>query len=269
MGEWSLIIFTIAIQTAVGLFLWTAIVNLKVDRDNRKTISLTALILTIIAMVASLTHLGLPLRALNSLSNLGGSWLSKEIFLTGAFFGIALITYLLEIYKPDLAKAFYWIGAIGGLIAIYSMAMIYVNSIIPAWENWYTIADFILTGLILGGGLYLVLAGSAKSQIKGVATGILALVLIQATLTPSYMAYLGVSGEAANASLRLMLGELQLVFYLKWLLISIGTILVILGQGKKSEVSYMSFALASLALGLIAGRFVFYAIGIPMGLGLI
>jgi len=148
------------------------------------------------------------------------------------------------------------------------MSMIYVNSIIPAWTNWYTVADFILTSMILGGGLFLVIASLAKSQAKSVAIGILGLILLQAAITPSYVAFLGVNSEATTASLRLMLGDLQLVFYLKWIFISIGAVLFIIGQGRKSELSFLSLALTSLAIGLIIGRFVFYAIGVPLSLGL-
>ncbi len=268
MGEWSLIIFTIALQAAVGLFLWTAITSLKYERTFGKTVSLTAFVLTAVAVLGSLTHLGIPLRALNSLLNLGSSWLSKEILLTAAFFGVALITLLLEIYNPKMAKPFYWVGAVVGLIGIFSMSMIYVSSIIPAWTNWYTVADFILTSIILGGGLFLVIASLAKSQVKGAAIGILSLILLQAVITPSYIAFLGVNSEATNASLRLMLGDLQLIFYLKWIFISLGAVLFIFGQGRKDELNYLSFALTSLAIGLIIGRFVFYAIGIPLSLGL-
>lgn len=274
MGELSLVIFSVALQMAVGLFFWTAVSKSRQKEFNLKTPALVALVLTAVAMLASLGHLGTPLRAFNALINLGSSWLSREIILAGAFFVVTAAALHFEHRGAEegTKKACYWLGTVIGFCAVISMAMVYIRTVIPAWGTWYTMADFLLTGLILGGSLLLVLAKAdqeAMAQVTGIPYGIMAFVLLYAALTIPYMAGLSAGGEAAAASANLMVGQYQLLLVVKWLFVFAGAMLGLYAKKEQGKASgYLSWALAALAVGFIAGRYLFYATGIGVSIGL-
>lgn len=274
MGELSLVIFSVAMQMAVGLFFWMAVTKSRQKEFNLKTPALAALILTAVAMLASLGHLGTPLRAFNALMNLGSSWLSREIILVGAFLIVAAAALHFEHRGAEegTKKACYWLGTVVGFCGIISMAMVYMRTVIPAWGTWYTMADFLLTSLILGGSLLLVLAKADENtmaKVTGIPYGIMALVLLYAALSIPYMAGLSAGGGAAAASANLMVGKYQLLLIAKWLLVFVGAMLGLYAQREQDKASsYLSWALAALAVGVIAGRYLFYATGIGITIGL-
>lgn len=274
MGELSLVIFSVALQMAVGLFFWMAVTMSRQKEFNLKTPALVALILTAVAMLASLGHLGTPLRAFNALMNLGSSWLSREIILAGAFLVVTAAAFHFEHRGAEegTKKACYWLGTAVGFCAIASMAMVYMRTVIPAWGTWYTMADFLLTGLILGGSLLLVLAEAnqeAMAKVTGIPYGIMVFVLLYAALSIPYMAGLSAGGGAATASAGLMVGKYQALLIVKWLLVFVGAMLGVYAKKEQDKASgYLSWALAALAVGFTAGRFLFYATGIGISIGL-
>lgn len=270
MGEWALVIFSVCLQAAVGLFLWSVIVKTRKPDFGSPAPALWATVLTGVAMLASLGHLGVPLKAINSISQIGSSWLSREIILAGTFFVIALVSYILEKTNPTMTKGFYWLGSLVGLVGIFSMSKIYMNTIIPAWETWYTMVDFFATTLILGGILFLVLAKAEKDLVSGVSIALLTFTLIYAALTPVYLASLGAGGTAAAASASLMAGELQILLLVKWFLILGGVLLAIIPLKKEDKLQgYITASFIILSVGMLVGRYLFYAAGVAKSIGLV
>lgn len=274
MGEWVLVIFTVALQAAVGLLFWTAVTKARQKEFELKSPVVVAVVLTAVAMVASLGHLGTPLRAFNALFNFGSSWLSREIVLTAAFLAVSAGAWYLERRGADegTKKASYWLAAVVGVCAIISMAMVYIRTVIPAWGTWYTMVDFFLTSFILGGSLLLVLARANKetlTAVAGITDGIMALVLLYAALTIPYLAGLSSGNGAAAASAALLAGRFRVLLVLKWLLVFAGAMLGLVAKRDQEKApGYLSWALVVLAVGFVAGRYLFYATGVATGIGL-
>lgn len=161
MKERSLVAFTLLSQSAVGVFLvlallyWRAVLEIGFnDADQLTSAGLIlsgALILA--SLVSSITHLGSPLIAWRALSNLGASWLSREVLfaLLFSFFG-GLFTVLQ--YRggiPWEVRSFLAILAgVVGLALVYSMGRLYQLRSVPAWNTWLTQASFFTSTFLLG-----------------------------------------------------------------------------------------------------------------------
>ena len=101
-SEWPLVLFTLSIQMGVGLFctgealdwLYSHRYGFTVFRPIRIRFRTAAAALTGAGLITSFFHLGSPLGAALSLSNLKTSWLSREILLI-LFFAAAVLFLLL------------------------------------------------------------------------------------------------------------------------------------------------------------------------------
>ncbi|WP_282437946.1 dimethyl sulfoxide reductase anchor subunit family protein [Desulfosporosinus shakirovi] len=99
--EWPLMMFTLLAQLGVGTFIFLTIVRTVLEsKENHKTAAqlkntgfLAIGVIMAIALVLSLFHLGTPSGAYRSLSNIGSSWLSREILFVGIFFVLVLGNY--------------------------------------------------------------------------------------------------------------------------------------------------------------------------------
>jgi len=105
------------------------------------------------ALIISLLHLGTPLNALHTLSNLDDSWLSREILAALIFMGLWGSGFWLG-RRPGAApwkvRALAWATALTGMVLIWTMARIYMVPARPLWNHWLTAAGFLLTALLLG-----------------------------------------------------------------------------------------------------------------------
>lgn len=80
-AEWPLIAFTVLSQLAAGLAVFLALPG----RPASRTGWLSVFVVGAAGLLASLFHLGQPLRAASALNGLGTSWLSAEGLLFGVF----------------------------------------------------------------------------------------------------------------------------------------------------------------------------------------
>ncbi len=155
--EWSLIVNSLMLQLAAGMFTFLAVYRLILTgtAGSEEAITLTApgftltgpVILT--GMIASLFHLGSPARAYRSVFNIGTSWLSREIFFTGVFFALWLFTYFMEMRGNEIPFLM-WLTAVIGLLGVLSMAYIYYSTGKPGWFSSNTFTGFFGTTLIFG-----------------------------------------------------------------------------------------------------------------------
>jgi anaerobic dimethyl sulfoxide reductase subunit C (anchor subunit) len=160
LKEWPLVAFTIAGQTAVGVFVVFHLPFLVRGRLPGSGWRLTWIVtlaivvsLTAAAAFASLFHLRHPLRARYALSNLRSSWLSREILFELAFGGLVVLEGWLAYVRPA-SRGLLWpvIAAAGsaGLLFIASMAKLYMLPALPVWNGGYTPLSFFLTTFVLG-----------------------------------------------------------------------------------------------------------------------
>jgi anaerobic dimethyl sulfoxide reductase subunit C len=148
--EWPLVVFTLAIQLAVGCYL--ALMLVGGDRTWNRAPLLAVGALTILGLAASALHLGTPGNAVWTLANMGESWLSREILAGVAFLGLWAVRF--QVHRR--ARPARWhtalaaMLAVAGLAVIWAMARVYMLPARPAWDSWLTPASFFLTTLLLG-----------------------------------------------------------------------------------------------------------------------
>ena len=167
-NQWPLVVFTVLVQLAVGLFLVSGVVHyFLLSRFDANTFFIKSAVFGVIAilvvsMMISLFHLGSPKNAVRSILNLGSSWLSAEIALVLFFLIVATAYFLmlwLEMSVPG--QIGFWCGSGTGLVLVYCMTRVYRLPTVPVWDSSATLVSFYRTSLLLGsvttGGLLLVI----------------------------------------------------------------------------------------------------------------
>jgi len=161
MREWALVAFTILAQMAVGSFLVLGVVHFLAQRKAGEAeadrLSDRALLaigpVLVLGMIASLLHLGTPLSAYRAVTNVGTSWLSREI-LFGVLFAAAGFLFAIMQWRklgtPGLRTAIAAVAAIIGVALVYSMARVYMIDTQPSWNTNATPLSFFTTTLLLG-----------------------------------------------------------------------------------------------------------------------
>ncbi|MDD0823518.1 dimethyl sulfoxide reductase anchor subunit [Mannheimia sp. AT1] len=165
LHELPLIIFTVLAQSVVGCWLFFSFVLCRYSHSEQSRSYLhkamfIPLALLAIGFVASVMHLGSPLRAFNSLNRVGESMLSNEIASGAAFFALAGLYWLLAILgkmPAGFAKIWLILTACIGLVFMYMMNNLYHISTVPTWNTVFTSWQFYLTVVIGGSALAYVL----------------------------------------------------------------------------------------------------------------
>lgn len=301
--EWALIIFTILTEMSVGSFLVLGVVHFFVERkaglkeaDRMSDRVLIAIVVTLgLGMLASLFHLGNPLNAYKAVTNVGQSWLSREILSGVIFTVLALVFVALQWFKIGSARlrdVIALVAAVVGVVFIYFQSRIYMLATQPSWNTPLTTITFYASTLLLG-----VLAiGAAlvancavvqrknpdcaetqsemlRGAIRWIAIASIILVGIEIIVTPIYLAYLGTGSAATQATLAKMAGEYNLAFIFRMVLGFLGAVVLAAflyqntsGSGKKflGSLAYGAFVLVLIAE--VLARFVFYATHVGIGI---
>jgi anaerobic dimethyl sulfoxide reductase subunit C (anchor subunit) len=279
MGELALLIFSFCLQAAIGIMLFTALTKQLYPGKQFKAAAIIAAGLSVVGIIASLAHLGRPLSALNSLGNLGSSWLSREVLFAGLFMGITVIYAYIQYFKIEMERLnqiLRWAASAVGLLTIFFMGKLYTMASVPVWHGLNTFVDFYATSVAVGALLFMVLSlkelGDVDQRIYGF--GVLLAVILQAASAVPYAAGLGLSGMAAQTSAEI-LSSLSLALGLKWLLILGGAGLLLWpslqkGIGAKSPNAASGWIYAAgiaLVCGQLIGRYIFYAAMIVINIG--
>lgn len=278
MGETALLIFSFCMQAAIGMMLFITLSNLLYKGKAFKGAAATAAGLSITGVLASLAHLGQPLHAMNSLLNLGSSWLSREVLFSGLFMGIAVLYALVQWFKADassLSAGLRYLGSGVGLVAVFSMGKLYTTASVPVWQGINTFVDFYATAIAVGALLFLVVSMKELQNVDKKIFGFIVLgaVILQAAVAIPYAINLGLGGSAAQASAEI-LGGMSLMITLKWILVLGGAVTLMwptLQKSIKPEAQSSSLIYASLAAlmcGQFIGRYVFYAGMVASTIGL-
>ncbi|MCF8304675.1 MAG: dimethyl sulfoxide reductase anchor subunit [Bacteroidales bacterium] len=279
MHEWSLIIFTLFTQFAVGAFVVTGLVERQQQTASTQNIIISTnaalLIIVIAAMVAlmaSFLHLGNPSNALYALNNLASSWLSREILLLSLFTGGAILFLLLN-FKSYGSRALRnvtaYMTALTGLLAVFSMAKVYMLETVPVWNTILTPVQFFLTAFILGGmGVFQITKGMntslAQRWLKGLFVLIIASIVVW--LTTTYL--ISGSGIAEKASLEILFIENRWLFYGRILLLAISILLLlypIVRQSVQGKSGLFVAVFLILIIAEVIGRYLFYASYVRVG----
>ncbi|WP_318402940.1 DmsC/YnfH family molybdoenzyme membrane anchor subunit [Photobacterium leiognathi] len=277
--EWPLIVFTVLAQTSVGAFLVLATMMLTKQlslaaekRLNQAMFGLWAIMG--VGFLASVMHLGSPLRAMNALNMLGSSWLSNEIATGSAFFALGGMFWLLSVLKLGsvaIRKAFMVGAMLVGVAFMYAMTMVYMIDTVPTWYTPLTPAAFMITMLISGTALAQLLLSVAKHDstvankllpIMGL-VGMFAVVMVVMLLS-SHLASIETSVTTALAvvpehtSLQLTRIVLTVAAMVLWLLPVV--------QRKKVTVLPMAMAFTMIVVAELIGRGMFYGMHLSAGM---
>ncbi len=275
MEHLILTVFTVCIQIAIGIMVFAAIGRwLNKDGVFRNAI-FTAAIFGIVGMMASLLHLGQPLRALYSLSQFGSSWLSREIWFTGIFIGLTVISAAIIYFKPEARNAsnvIVSVAALVGLVDVFVMASIYSNTSVPVWQNVATFVEFYGTAISVGAMVFLILSMKEAMQMRRIAAAIVAIaVAVQVLAVIPFLVAMGTSSSAAVQSSLEVLNSMSLASLIKWAMILSGSGVILWINKNELSQPIMRGVLGSTILllaGQFIGRYIFYAMMVLPRVGL-
>lgn len=244
MHELPLVFFTVLSQSAVGAFI-ILLVSSRVSPVGERQFTLALMgPLTVLGLglIASIFHLGQPMRALNTLLGLGRSPMSAEIVLIGAFSLFAGLTFLTRLFGIGCEKLHLGLAVIAslfGLAFVVFVPCVYQLPTVPAWDTPLTMAAMILTAFI-GGGMLAALFGANR---LGLAIGGLAIIV-------SFVVHSAFNGGLWPSS-----------FWMNFQMIAIALALVssVLAMAYRPDSKMLIVVCCVLAIvGELAGRIAFY-----------
>ncbi len=156
LHEWPLVLFTLLVQAAVGIVLVGECL-LRRAKDARlvtriRRQSCVAFILFAVGGLLSLGHTGSPLNSFHTLSNIGSSWLSREIAMLGitglAFLWLAFLRWKDQPQAAEKTAALLTVAA--GLVLVAVMSRVYRLAVVPAWSSYAGLLAFFATVLLCG-----------------------------------------------------------------------------------------------------------------------
>ncbi|OOF43333.1 dimethyl sulfoxide reductase [Rodentibacter trehalosifermentans] len=157
LHELPLVFFTILAQSAVGAWLVFTFVLLNTKNEKSRAyihkVMFVILAFLGVGFIASITHLGSPMRAFNSLNRVGESMMSNEILSGAIFFSLAGFYWLVALTgKMPVVLGNLWriTTALVGVVFMYVMNQVYHIVSVPTWDTSLTSWSFYLT-VALGG----------------------------------------------------------------------------------------------------------------------
>lgn len=301
--DWALITFTILVQMSVGAFWVLGISHYLAARkygaeeaDRLSDRALLALVPVIaLGFIASLLHLGNPFTAYRAVTNLGTSWLSREIFFGVIFAVLAFAFAFLQWRKIGslmLRNVIAWLAALVGLVLVYSMSRVYMLPTQPAWNSWMVPISFFATTFLLGalamGAAFVAnyaylqrkQADCAEAQcnlmrqaLRWIAVAAVVLVGVELVVLPIYLASVASGSMTGLASVKLMTGSFGWLLTLRVILafVGAGVFAVFVYQNAMSsgqEKLLGNLVYAAFVVVLVAevlGRILFYGTHLRLG----
>jgi DMSO reductase anchor subunit len=153
-AHWPLVVMLVLTQLSVGAFTAGLLLEHWLSESFVGTLrplhAAQALGFGLLALTASLFHLGRPRYAFRAVLGLSHSWLSREIVVFGVFAGLASL-YAGSVFAHSGWS--HWVGwgvAASGAVAVFCSTMIYVFTQRECWSFTRTGVRFALTSALLG-----------------------------------------------------------------------------------------------------------------------
>ncbi|MBU4684181.1 dimethyl sulfoxide reductase anchor subunit [Cedecea davisae] len=278
--EWPLMVFTVLGQCVAGGFIVMALALLYGvdDKATRKRAELAMVVLWVlmgIGFVASVLHLGSPLRAFNSLNRIGSSSLSNEIASGSVFFAVGGFWWLLTVLgkmPQALGKAWALVTMILGVVFVWMMSRVYLIDTVPTWFSIWTPLSFFLT-MFIGGPLlgYLLLRAAG---VNGWAMRVLPVVTLIALLV-SMVVVLIQGMELATLHSSIQQASALVPQYGALMAWRMGLLVVALVcwvapqlKGRQPGVALLTLAMLFVLAGELIGRGVFYGLHMTVGMAI-
>lgn len=276
--EWPLVIFTVFGQCVAGALIVAGGAWLR-EHDPRVRYRLVRSMFWLwlvmgVGFVASVLHLGSPLRAFNSLNRVGASGLSNEIASGALFFAVGGFWWLVAVLgrmPALLGRIWLVLSMVLGLVFVWAMTRVYQIDTVPTWHNGYTTLNFFLT-MLLGGPLFAaLLVRMAKAPFNTrAAAGIAALALLASAaaviLQSGELGAIQSSVQQANALVP-DYGSLQ-VWRIILLAAGLGCWLCPLVRRKTPTLPGLTLGLLLVVAGELIGRGLFYGLHMTVGMAI-
>jgi DMSO reductase anchor subunit len=255
--HWPLVVMTVLTQLSVGAFTAIWLLQLLGRYARLNLAAIGSLAIGGLALASSTSHLGRPIHAYRALKMWKRSWLSREVLLFGCFSGMA------GLYAASLWLALPFSPALGGLTAVFGAAGIMASAFIylvparPSWNSRFTIADFFLTGALLG-SLFATAIGAGQGRFLT----LVSVTAASAQLLNQALRFLRLTSSDSfeqQASARLLSTRLAQPFLLRGTLLLLGGVALPLSASATARLTAFPVALAAEVLG----RYLFYVSVVP------
>lgn len=256
--HWPLVFMTVLTQLSVGTFSAIWLLQLAGKATHLGAAALVSLLAGSLALGSSTMHLGRPAFAYRALKMWKRSWLSREVLLFTLFSSVAAVYSLWLWFHIPGSVGLGALTSLFGVAGVAASACIYLVQARPAWNTKHTVAEFFLTGALLGSllaagvgigdrrGLLLVGVAAAVGQILNQAARFL-------LLTSSDLFEL-------RASAQLLSTIFASQYFIRGALLLLGGVVVPLFAPN----IYGAYASLALALaGEILGRYLFFVSVVP------
>ena len=187
-AHWPLLIMLVLSQCAVGLSLILAAIPMASSFFAATALPLAGVgfLLLNIGLIAAAFHLGRPLGAWRFFLGLGTSWMSREILAFSVYAGASSAVVGLLLLGNSFVRGFIpvkimalisllpisamtqgaiVVSALLGVVAVFTSAMIYIDTHRSLWRSSQTLPRFYLATLGLGSGAALLLVSLAHQSI--------------------------------------------------------------------------------------------------------
>lgn len=274
--EWPLVLFTVLGQCVAGALLvsgygWLTAKDDAVKQRIVRNMFFLWLVMGI-AFLASVMHMGSPLRAFNSLNRVGASALSNEIASGSLFFAVGGLWWLVAFLgKMPAALGKIWLlaGMVLGLVFVLAMTRVYLIDTVPTWYNGYTTLAFFMT-MLLSGPLFATLllraAGVSCSPARFAGVSVLALLVTVAVIVLQGLALGEIHSSVQNASALVPDYASLQVWRILLLAAGLGCWICPLVRRKEPSVGGLALGLVSVLAGEIIGRGLFYGLHMTVGM---
>ncbi|HYF75746.1 MAG TPA: DmsC/YnfH family molybdoenzyme membrane anchor subunit [Symbiobacteriaceae bacterium] len=277
-----LIIYTLCLQSAVGVYVVSRMVAwTQAEKAQRMRFMWLVGGLGVAGVIASFLHMGYPWNAALTMTNLGTSWLSREIVLTVSFGASWLVSLLLErqgVGSIQVRNAWATWTSLLGLGLVFVMSMIYRTTAFPAWEHGSTTVGFYATAGLIGTAVVFAAQCCKKAEeepkaLTALVIGGVAMLALQMAAVASQGAYLGSAGPEAAETAALLAGPYAAFHWARVILVVVGTAILMplawrqWAQKKVASMPGLAGALVALVVvGELVGRILFYSTRVKIGL---
>ncbi len=275
--EWPLVLFTVIGQCVTGALIvsglgWMACAD---NSENRARLTRSLFFLWLlmgIGFIASMMHLGSPLRAFNSLNRIGASALSNEIAAGSLFFAVGGLWWLVAVIgkMPEaLGRIWLVVSMALGIVFVYAMSRVYQIDTVPTWHNGYTTAAFFLTMLLSGPLLAALLLRLAHIPFNGgvfVFISVLALLVSLAVVIMQAADLATISSSVQQAAALVPEYAALQVWRLALLAAGLGCWICPLLWRREPQMFSLLAGLLLVLAGELLGRGVFYGLHMTVGM---
>ena len=274
--EWPLVLFTVLGQCVAGALIvsgygWLTTKDDAVKQRIVRSMFFLWLVMGI-AFLASVIHLGSPLRAFNSLNRIGASALSNEIASGSLFFAVGGLWWLVAFLgkmPATLGKIWLLLSMLLGLVFVYAMTNVYQIDTVPTWYNGYTTLAFFMTMLLSGplfAALLLRAAGVSCSPARFAGISVLALLVTVAVVVLQGLSLCEIHSSVQNAGALVPDYASLQVWRILLLVAGLGCWICPLVRRKEPSVGGLALGLVSVLAGEIIGRGLFYGLHMTVGM---